>query len=248
MMRMKCTISYDGHLFYGYQVQPGQRTVQDELEKALKTLHKTKERIPVVSSGRTDSGVHAVGQTIHFDSPLSIPEAKWPYALNALLPDDVAVTTAEVVDDQFHARFSAKKKEYRYMIYRGRHLNVFKRHYAYHVPYELDLKMVEKAAQHLVGTHDFTSFCTAKTEVKDKVRTIYELEWSETEDGLQMRIVGSGFLYNMVRIITGTLLDVGTGKFSPDDIEKMLAAKNRDAAGRTAPAHGLYLWNVIYDN
>ncbi|MED1742178.1 tRNA pseudouridine(38-40) synthase TruA [Bacillus swezeyi] len=247
-MRIKCTISYDGHLFFGYQVQPGQRTVQNELEKALKTLHKAKECIPVVSSGRTDSGVHAVGQTIHFDSTLSIPEAKWPYALNALLPDDIAVNKAEAVDDQFHARFSAKKKEYRYMIYKGRFPDVFKRYYAYHVPYELDMEKVKEASRYLVGTHDFTSFCTAKTEVKDKVRTIYELEWSETEEGLQMRIVGSGFLYNMVRIIVGTLLDVGTGKFYPDDIKKMIAAQNRDAAGRTAPAHGLYLWNVIYDN
>jgi tRNA pseudouridine38-40 synthase len=245
---MKCTISYDGHLFYGYQVQPGQRTVQDELEKALQTLHKAKERIPVVSSGRTDSGVHAVGQTIHFDSPLSIPEAKWPYALNALLPDDISVRKAEAVNDQFHARFSAKRKEYRYMIYRGRHPDVFKRYYAYHVPYDLDMEKVKEASRYLVGTHDFTSFCATKTEVKDKVRTVHELEWSDTGDGLQMRIVGSGFLYNMVRIIAGTLLDVGTGKFSPGDIEKMILAKNRDAAGRTAPAHGLYLWRVIYDN
>jgi tRNA pseudouridine38-40 synthase len=245
---MKCTISYDGHLFYGYQVQPGQRTIQDELEKALQTLHKAKERIPVVSSGRTDSGVHAVGQTIHFDSPLSIPEAKWPYALNALLPDDISVRKAEAVNDQFHARFSAKRKEYRYMIYRGRHPDVFKRYYAYHVPYDLDMEKVKEASRYLVGTHDFTSFCATKTEVKDKVRTVHELEWSDTGDGLQMRIVGSGFLYNMVRIIAGTLLDVGTGKFSPGDIEKMILAKNRDAAGRTAPAHGLYLWRVIYDN
>lgn len=247
-MRMKCTISYDGHLFYGYQVQPGQRTIQDELEKALQTLHKAKERIPVVSSGRTDSGVHAVGQTIHFDSPLSIPEAKWPYALNALLPDDISVRKAEAVNDQFHARFSAKRKEYRYMIYRGRHPDVFKRYYAYHVPYDIDMEKVKEASRYLVGTHDFTSFCATKTEVKDKVRTVHELEWSDTGDGLQMRIVGSGFLYNMVRIIAGTLLDVGTGKFSPGDIEKMILAKNRDAAGRTAPAHGLYLWRVIYDN
>ncbi len=245
---MKCTISYDGHLFYGYQVQPGQRTIQDELEKALQTLHKAKERIPVVSSGRTDSGVHAVGQTIHFDSPLSIPEAKWPYALNALLPDDISVRKAEAVNDQFHARFSAKRKEYRYMIYRGRHPDVFKRYYAYHVPYDIDMEKVKEASRYLVGTHDFTSFCATKTEVKDKVRTVHELEWSDTGDGLQMRIVGSGFLYNMVRIIAGTLLDVGTGKFSPGDIEKMILAKNRDAAGRTAPAHGLYLWRVIYDN
>lgn len=247
-MRLKCTISYDGHLFNGYQVQPGKRTVQDELEKALAVLHKSKDRISVVSSGRTDSGVHAAGQVIHFDTPLSIPAERWPYALNALLPDDIAVKQAEIADDGFHARFSAVKKEYRYFVYTEKHPDVFKRHYAYHFSYQLNVQSMREAAKQLIGTHDFTSFCAAKTEVQDKVRTIYELDWTETDDGLQMRITGSGFLYNMVRIIAGTLLDAGIGKISPDDVKSMLAAKDREAAGRTAPGHGLYLWNVYYDN
>ncbi|WIL34399.1 tRNA pseudouridine(38-40) synthase TruA [Bacillus stercoris] len=247
-MRLKCTISYDGHLFNGYQVQPGKRTVQNELEKALAVLHKSKERIPVVSSGRTDSGVHAAGQVIHFDTPLAIPAERWPYALNALLPDDIAVKQAEIADDGFHARFSAVKKEYRYFVYTEKHPDVFKRHYAYHFSYRLNVQDMREAAKHLIGTHDFTSFCAAKTEVQDKVRTIYELDWTETDDGLQMRITGSGFLYNMVRIIVGTLLDAGIGKISPDDVKTMLEAKDREAAGRTAPGHGLYLWNVYYDN
>ncbi|AUS12379.1 tRNA pseudouridine(38-40) synthase TruA [Bacillus subtilis] len=247
-MRLKCTISYDGHLFNGYQVQPGKRTVQDELEKALAVLHKSKERIPVVSSGRTDSGVHAAGQVIHFDTPLAIPAERWPYALNALLPDDIVVKQAEIADDGFHARFSAVKKEYRYFVYTEKHPDVFKRHYAYHFSYRLNVQDMREAAKHLIGTHDFTSFCAAKTEVQDKVRTIYELDWTETDDGLQMRITGSGFLYNMVRIIVGTLLDAGIGKISPDDVKSMLEAKDREAAGRTAPGHGLYLWNVYYDN
>ncbi|MBU8807188.1 tRNA pseudouridine(38-40) synthase TruA [Bacillus subtilis] len=247
-MRLKCTISYDGHLFNGYQVQPGKRTVQDELEKALAVLHKSKDRIPVVSSGRTDSGVHAAGQVIHFDTPLSIPAERWPYALNALLPDDIAVKQAEIADDGFHARFSAVKKEYRYFVYTEKHPDVFKRHYAYHFSYRLNVQDMREAAKHLIGTHDFTSFCAAKTEVQDKVRTIYELDWTETADGLQMRITGSGFLYNMVRIIVGTLLDAGIGKISPDEVKPMLEAKDREAAGRTAPGHGLYLWNVYYDN
>ncbi|MGG3029776.1 tRNA pseudouridine(38-40) synthase TruA [Bacillus stercoris] len=247
-MRLKCTISYDGHLFNGYQVQPGKRTVQNELEKALAVLHKSKERIPVVSSGRTDSGVHAAGQVIHFDTPLAIPAERWPYALNALLPDDIAVKQAEITDDGFHARFSAVKKEYRYFVYTEKHPDVFKRHYAYHFSYRLNVQDMREAAKHLIGTHDFTSFCAAKTEVQDKVRTIYELDWTEADDGLQMRITGSGFLYNMVRIIVGTLLDAGIGKISPDDVKSMLEAKDREAAGRTAPGHGLYLWNVYYDN
>ncbi|MFB0637687.1 tRNA pseudouridine(38-40) synthase TruA [Bacillus rugosus] len=247
-MRLKCTISYDGHLFNGYQVQPGKRTVQDELEKALAVLHKSKDRIPVVSSGRTDSGVHAAGQVIHFDTPLSIPAERWPYALNALLPDDIAVKQAEIADDGFHARFSAVKKEYRYFVYTEKYPDVFKRHYAYHFSYHLNVQNMREAAKHLIGTHDFTSFCATKTEVQDKVRTIYELDWTETDDGLQMRITGSGFLYNMVRIIVGTLLDAGIGKISPADVKSMLEAKDREAAGRTAPGHGLYLWNVYYDN
>ncbi|MEC1550581.1 tRNA pseudouridine(38-40) synthase TruA [Bacillus rugosus] len=247
-MRLKCTISYDGHLFNGYQVQPGKRTVQDELEKALAVLHKSKDRIPVVSSGRTDSGVHAAGQVIHFDTPLSIPAERWPYALNALLPDDIAVKQAEIADDGFHARFSAVKKEYRYFVYTEKYPDVFKRHYAYHFSYHLNVQNMREAAKHLIGTHDFTSFCATKTEVQDKVRTIYELDWTETNDGLQMRITGSGFLYNMVRIIVGTLLDAGIGKISPADVKSMLEAKDREAAGRTAPGHGLYLWNVYYDN
>ncbi|MGY0431309.1 tRNA pseudouridine(38-40) synthase TruA [Bacillus rugosus] len=247
-MRLKCTISYDGHLFNGYQVQPGKRTVQDELEKALAVLHKSKDRIPVVSSGRTDSGVHAAGQVIHFDTSLSIPAERWPYALNALLPDDIAVKQAEIADDGFHARFSAVKKEYRYFVYTEKYPDVFKRHYAYHFSYHLNVQNMREAAKHLIGTHDFTSFCATKTEVQDKVRTIYELDWTETDDGLQMRITGSGFLYNMVRIIVGTLLDAGIGKISPADVKSMLEAKDREAAGRTAPGHGLYLWNVYYDN
>ncbi|MCY8839212.1 tRNA pseudouridine(38-40) synthase TruA [Bacillus atrophaeus] len=247
-MKMKCTISYDGHLFNGYQVQPGKRTVQAELEKALAILHKSEDQVPVISSGRTDSGVHAAGQVIHFDTPLSIPAERWPYALNALLPGDIAVKTAEHADDGFHARFSAIKKEYRYFVYTEKHPDVFKRHYAYHFSYRLNVQKMREASEHLIGTHDFTSFCSANTEVRDKVRTIYELDWTDTDDGLQMRIVGSGFLYNMVRIIAGTLLDVGTGKFSADDVKGMLDAKDREAAGRTAPGHGLYLWHVYYDN
>ncbi|MFO7037085.1 tRNA pseudouridine(38-40) synthase TruA [Bacillus velezensis] len=247
-MRVKCTIAYDGHLFNGYQVQPGKRTVQSELEKALAVIHKTDGRVPVISSGRTDSDVHAAGQVIHFDTPLSIPAEKWPFALNALLPDDIAVKTAEIADDGFHARFSAVQKEYRYFVYTEKHPDVFKRHYAYHFAYQLNLQKMREASRHLIGTHDFTSFCAADTAVQDKVRTIYELDWTETGDGLQMRITGNGFLYNMVRIIAGTLLDTGAGKFSPDDVKAMLKAKDREAAGRTAPGHGLYLWSVCYDN
>ncbi|ALC83364.1 MULTISPECIES: tRNA pseudouridine(38-40) synthase TruA [Bacillus] len=247
-MRIKLILSYDGSRFYGFQVQPNQRTVQEELEKALKVLHKSKEKISVISSGRTDSGVHAVGQCVHFDSPLSIPDHKWPYALNSLLPPDIVVRQAETVDESFHARYGTSWKEYRYFIDTSKHPDVFRRLYSYHYPYPFELKAMQEAGNLLVGTHDFTSFCSPKSGKENKVRTIYKLEWEKTDEGLQMIIVGNGFLYNMVRIIVGTLLAVGSGKISLDHITDIIEAKNRQAAGKKAPAHGLYLWQVNYDN
>ncbi|MFJ5966037.1 MULTISPECIES: tRNA pseudouridine(38-40) synthase TruA [unclassified Bacillus (in: firmicutes)] len=247
-MKVKCIVSYDGTNFKGYQVQPGQRTVQTELESALARMHKQTEPISVVASGRTDSGVHAKGQVIHFHTPLIIPMERWPFALNSLLPDDIRILKAEEVDESFHARFSVASKEYRYVVSTETHQNVFMRHYACHYPYRLDVDRMKEAATYLIGTYDFTSFCAANTEVQDKVRTIYTLEWKNASDGLEMRVRGNGFLYNMVRIIAGTLLEVGAGKFRPEDVKAMLAARNRKAAGKTAPSHGLYLWEVFYDN
>ncbi|MGE6632434.1 tRNA pseudouridine(38-40) synthase TruA [Bacillus sp. NPDC077027] len=247
-MKVKFTVSYDGTQFKGYQVQPKQRTVQAELEAALARMHKQIEPIPVVASGRTDSGVHAKGQVVHFQTPLTIPMEKWPFALNSLLPDDIRILKAEKVDDSFHARFSVVSKEYRYVVSTEKHQNVFTRHYACHYPYELNMELMREACSYLIGTHDFTSFCAANTEVEDKVRTIYALEWLYSSDGLEMRVRGNGFLYNMVRIIAGTLLEIGTGKFRPEEVKQMLAARNREAAGKTAPSHGLYLWEVFYDN
>jgi tRNA pseudouridine38-40 synthase len=247
-MRIKFILSYDGSRFYGYQVQPNQRTVQAELEKALTVMHKSDEKIRVVSSGRTDSGVHAVGQCVHFDSSLTIPDERWPYAINSYLPPDIVVKRAEKVNDDFHARYDTTGKEYRYFIDAGKHPDVFRRHYSYHYPYPLDLQEMKEAGNLLLGTHDFTSFCSPKSDKDDKVRTIYKLEWNKTEQGLEMIIVGNGFLYNMVRIIVGTLLDVGSGKLPKCRMTDILEAKNRQAAGKKAPAHGLYLWSVSYDN
>lgn len=246
-MRMKCIVSYDGTSFSGYQVQPGKRTVQSELEKALAVLHKGKE-IKVAASGRTDAGVHARGQVIHFDTNLTIPSDRWPKALNSLLPSDVVLLSAEQAADDFHARFSAVKKEYRYVISREMLPDVFTRNFAYHYPYQLDIEAIRLAGSKLLGTHDFTSFCSAKTESEDRVRTIFSFEASEEGSLLTFRFAGSGFLYNMVRILTGTLLEIGSGAKRPDEIPAIIEAKNRGLAGKTAPAHGLYLWSVEYDN
>ncbi|HEY9577753.1 MAG TPA: tRNA pseudouridine(38-40) synthase TruA [Pseudobacillus sp.] len=245
MPRVKCTIAYDGAKFSGYQIQLNSRTVQEELEKALALVHKGQE-VKVTASGRTDAGVHAKGQVVHFDTPLAIPDARWPSALNSRLPEDIAVKQAESVPDSFHARFSAVGKEYRYKIYQDKVRDPFNRFYACHSPVELNTSLMEEAGRQLIGTHDFTSFCSAKTEVEDKVRTITKLDVIGSGEEIELRVAGSGFLYNMVRIIAGTLMEAGKGKISSEDITSILAGRDRSLAGKTAPAEGLYLWKVFY--
>lgn len=245
MQRLKCTMAYDGTDFFGYQIQPNNRTVQEEVEKALKKLHKGKE-VKIFASGRTDAGVHAKGQVFHFDTHLDIPAEKWPIALNSMLTNDVAILDAEKVENEFHARFDVKGKEYRYYINPSTKRDPFNRNYSASFPYPVDVVAIQEAMKSLIGTHDFTSFCSAKTEVEDKVRTIYELELIEENGLLVFRFVGSGFLYNMVRIITGTLLEVGTGNRMSNCISEIIGKRDRTLAGKTAPAQGLYLWKVNY--
>lgn len=245
MQRYKCIISYDGTQFAGYQVQPNKRTVQGEVEKALRKLHKDMD-VKVSASGRTDAGVHARGQVIHFDSPLKIPLEKWEVALNTLLPEDIAIIHTEMAADDFHARFDAKGKEYRYFVYRSLRRSPFKRNYAYQYPYSLDIKKVNEAVPFLIGEHDFTSFCSAKTDVVDKVRELRKIEVIEEGDMLTFRFIGNGFLYNMVRILVGTLLGAGAGDISPESLPDIIEKRDRAYAGKTAPAQGLYLWEVHY--
>ncbi|QED45976.1 tRNA pseudouridine(38-40) synthase TruA [Cytobacillus dafuensis] len=245
MKRLKCVVAYDGTLFAGYQVQPKKRTVQGEIETALKKLHKGAD-VKIIASGRTDAGVHAKGQVIHFDSELQIPLSKWDIALNSLLPDDIVIVKTEEAEQDFHARFDAKGKEYRYFLHRSPKRDPFSRHYAFQYPYSLNISAMKEAIVHLLGTHDFTSFCSAKTEVEDKVREIKEIELIEDNGELVFRFVGNGFLYNMVRILVGTLLEVGVGDRDPESILDILDKKDRSYAGKTAPGHGLYLWNVFY--
>jgi tRNA pseudouridine38-40 synthase len=246
MPRYKSIISYDGSGFSGYQVQPNKRTVQSVLESVLTKMHKG-ETVKVSGSGRTDAGVHAKGQVIHFDSPLMIPEDKWEKALNSLLPEDISVSSVVSVDESFHARFHALGKEYRYVLHLSSKRDPLQRKFAYHYPYRLNLDAMEQASKFFLGTHDFTSFCAAKTEVEDKVRTIESIDFTRVDELLTIRFVGNGFLYNMVRILVGTLLEVGSGERSPEDIPIILAHKDRRVSGKTAPAHGLYLWEVFYE-
>jgi tRNA pseudouridine38-40 synthase len=244
-MRIKCTIAYDGTNFAGYQVQPNKRTVQGDIEAALARLHKG-QSIKISASGRTDAGVHAKGQVIHFDTSLNLPEDKWIIALNSHLADDIAIQQAEGISSDFHARFDAIGKEYRYFISQSKQRDPFLRHYAYHYRYPINVNKMEAAAIALIGTHDFTSFCSAKTEVEDKIRTLETIEFFEENGLLVIRFVGNGFLYNMVRILVGTLLEAGRGERDPSTFTEILNKKDRQYAGKTAPGHGLYLWEVFY--
>lgn len=227
-------------------MQPAKRTVQGEVESALMLIHKG-ESIRVHASGRTDTSVHARGQVLHFDSFLSIAASRWPKALNSCLPADIRVMAAAYVPADFHARLDANKKHYRYRALVAPNEDVFRRNVAYHIPYSIDMKTMQKAARYLIGTHDFTSFCSTKTEVQDKVRTLYELTIVREQDEIVFNLIGNGFLYNMVRVIVGTLLEIGAGKREPEELVRIRDARDRSFAGKTAPGHGLFLWKVVYE-
>lgn len=245
MQRYKGIIAYDGSNYSGYQIQLNGRTVQERLEKALKKMHKGLV-IKVAASGRTDAGVHARGQVIHFDSPLILQSERWVMALNRLLPYDISVLSVEMVKADFHARFDAIGKTYKYHVYTDAVRDPFRHHYAAHFPYKIDLDKVRKSAADLLGTHDFTSFCSAKTDKTDKVRTVTNIEIENAEEEIVFTFTGTGFLYNMVRIMVGTLLAIGSGRIGADSIPEILAGRDRTLAGKTAPAAGLYLWEVDY--
>lgn len=243
-MKIKVVLSYDGTNFSGYQVQPQKRTVQLELEKALTTI--SKRDVKVVASGRTDAGVHAKGQVIHFNTDLTMEDWQWVRALNALLPGDILVREVSCVNEQFHARYDVLGKEYRYFVNTANHVNVFHRNYEAHYRGDINVILMREAALSIIGTHDFSSFCASKTSVEDKVRTVESITIIENGDILEFRFVGNGFLYNMVRILVGTLLEFGSGKRNSNEMVTILNACDRTKAGKTAPAQGLFLWEVWY--
>lgn len=248
MVRYKAIIAYDGTNFNGFQKQPNGRTVQEEVEKTLQKMANGKE-ITVFGSGRTDAGVHAIGQVIHFDYPEERPLERMRFALDTQSPEDIAVRQVEIVSEEFHARYLVKEKTYQFRVDIGKPRSPFRRHYASYYPYPLDLGKIQRALPDLLGTHDFTSFCASGSSIEDKVRTIYEakMEVNETKDELLLTFRGNGFLYKMIRILVGTLLKIGNGRLPEDSIPAIIAKKDRNAAGPTAHPEGLYLYEVKYE-
>lgn len=248
MPKYKLSISYDGTRYGGWQIQPNATSIQTLIEKALKIV--LRKSIKLIGSGRTDSGVHAEGQIAHFSFDGDLELSKLHHSLNGLLPDDIRIRRIDPVEVDFHARFSAKGKIYHYRIDRGKIKNPFTRLYAYHLPYPIDLDLLKEAAKAFVGKHDFTSFSNEAhrgSAAHDPVRTLFRLDIIERGNELVLEFEGNGFLYKMVRNITGTLLDMARGKIPLSDIEDIFAAKDRSRAGTTAPAHGLFLVDVRYD-
>lgn len=241
-MNYLLTVNYDGTNYKGFQVQPHQKTIAGELERAIFELYGHK--VKIVGSGRTDAGVHALAQKANFIINRNLSLDKMVKSLNAKLPFDIRVTKAEDVDDFFSARFNAKYKVYEYKFVKE--YDAFNYKYASLLPKKFDIKEVKKASKHLIGEKDFTSFSSADTDAPDFVKTIYDVSICENNNSLSIEIKGSGFLRNMVRIIIGTLIDVGLGKKTADDVKKIIEAKDRRLAGKTAEAKGLFLKEVLY--
>lgn len=244
MRRIRLIISYDGTNYVGWQVQPNGVSVQELLEKALLKL--TGEKIRVEGSGRTDSGVHAKAQVAHFDTGVRMAADKFAIAMNTHLPGDIRVLFSEECDPSFHARFSAKRKEYAYTLQIGPHADVFTRLTALHLHDTPDLDAMQQAAAAVIGTHDFNAFKCTGSSMENTIRTITKSEWTRRGPYLIYKVEGNGFLYNMVRILVGTMLEIGGGKRPVSDMQKAIESGNRSDAGATAPAHGLCLERVVY--
>lgn len=256
MLFFKITLSYDGAEFSGWQAQPGRRTVQGEFERAWRQI--TGETVRVHAAGRTDAGVHAAGQVVSVESATSIEPHAMVLALNAKLPADIAVRDASRAPDGFHATHDARRKRYRYTIYNDARRPVFMRRYAWHIPKPLDIAAMHQAGQRLVGTHDFVSLQSTGSVRESTVRTVFAVDVNKPEAGqggpedderrslITIDVEGDGFLYNMVRTIAGTLVEVGRGRRAPAWIDHVIAAKSRCAAGQTAPPYGLTLLSVEY--
>ncbi len=229
----------------GWQRQPGKLNIQGNIEQAI--LRVTGEETELFASGRTDAGVHALGQVANFKTNSNIPIEKFPIALNTYLKKSIRIINAEEVDENFHSRLSCKKKTYRYVINNSKQGTAIYRNLETNIPQELDIEKMQKAIKYFIGEHDFKAFKASGTSSKSSVRTIYDAKLYKQEDRIFIELTGNGFLYNMVRIIAGTLVDVGIGKIQPDEIADIIEAKDRTKAGKTLPPQGLYLLKVEYN-
>lgn len=241
---MEILLEYDGTDYHGWQRQKNARSVQQVLEEAINAI--TGENVRVIGAGRTDAGVHALGQVANFKTNTRIPLEKLPYAINSRLPDDIAVKRARAVPEDFHARLSAKAKVYTYTIYNAPFPSPLLRKYAYFFPLRLDIDAMKQATRHFLGVHDFSAFRAQGSPVKTCVRKIFRLEVDRTGDLIKIEVEANGFLYNMVRIISGTLLDVGLCKICPEEVASIIESGDRARAGRTLPPQGLCLLRVVY--
>ena len=245
MTNYKLTIQYVGTRYDGWQRQGNtDNTIQGKLETLLSRLFGFP--VEIIGSGRTDAGAHAFGQVANFHVPVDMSTQEILEYMNQYLPKDIAVSSGEKVDDRFHSRFNVKRKTYQYRIWNSYISNVFEKNFVYEVTDTLDVDRMKEAALYLIGEHDFKAFCSNKRMKKSTVRTIYEINIEELEPEIRITITGNGFLYNMVRIIVGTLLEIGMGEKKPSDVPAMLAGKDRRTTGYTVPPSGLMLMEVEY--
>lgn len=245
MRNIKLTIEYDGKCYNGWQKQPNKLNIQGEIERAIYNI--TKEEVDLIGSGRTDAGVHALGQVANFKTNSQISIEKLPLAINSQLKNSIVIKEAEEVDERFHSRYNAKHKTYRYIINNSKCGTAIYRNLEYSYPFKLDAEKMKQASKYFEGEHDFKAFKSSGTSSKNSVRTIYKAIVKQEGEKIIIELTGNGFLYNMVRIISGTLLDVGLGKIRAEEIPEIIESKDRQRAGKTLPAHGLYLVEVKYD-
>ena len=245
MRNIKLTIEYDGREYNGWQKQPNKLNIQGEIEKAIQNI--TGEEIELTASGRTDAGVHAIGQVANFKTETKLPIEKIAIAINSQVKNSIRIIKAEEVEENFHSRYNCKRKTYRYKINNSPYGSAIYRYLEYHIATPLEIEKMKKAIKYLEGEHDFKAFKSSGTSSKSSVRTIYKAELKQQEDRIILELTGNGFLYNMVRIIAGTIVDVGLGKIQPNQIPQIIEDKDRTKAGKTLPAHGLYLVKVEYE-
>ena len=246
MRNIKLTIEYDGKDFNGWQKQPDKLNIQGEIEQAIERI--TGEKVDLMASGRTDAGVHAMGQVANFKTNSNMPIEKFPIALNANLKKSIVIKSAEEVEERFHSRLNCKRKTYRYVINNSKYGTAIYRNLETHIPIKLDIQKMQQAIKYFEGEHDFKAFKASGTSSKSSVRTIYKAEVLDAgNERIYIELTGNGFLYNMVRIISGTLVDVGLGKIEPEEIENIILSKDRQHAGKTLPPQGLYLLTVEYE-